>query len=108
MDLDFNGDLASLDPELLQLAEVPALAIKANPGVAVKLFDQWLSLPETNSLVILRCVLFPPVHQFLYYSLAVIVVDWGSLLCSQFVGCIKAGMVHVGIDVYKRGLLLYM
>lgn len=81
MDLDFNGDLASLDPELLQLAEVPALAIKANPCIAVKLFDQWLSLPETNSLVILRLLFSPsPVRQFLKYSLAVFVVDWGSLL----------------------------
>lgn len=52
MDLDFNGDVASLDAELLQLPEVSPLAIKANPFVAEKLFDQWLSLPETNSLVI--------------------------------------------------------
>ncbi|XP_057778724.1 serine/threonine protein phosphatase 2A regulatory subunit B''beta-like [Salvia miltiorrhiza] len=51
MDLDFNGDIASLDAELLQLGEVSPLAIKANPCVAVKLFDQWLSIPETNSLV---------------------------------------------------------
>ncbi|KAI3458712.1 hypothetical protein Pfo_015375 [Paulownia fortunei] len=51
MDLDFNGDVASLDAELLQLPEVSPLAIKANPCVAEKLFDQWLSLPETNSLV---------------------------------------------------------
>ncbi|PIN10405.1 Protein phosphatase 2 regulatory subunit [Handroanthus impetiginosus] len=51
MDLDFNGDVASLDAELLQLPEVSPLAIKSNPSVAEKLFDQWLSLPETNSLV---------------------------------------------------------
>ncbi|KAG6402178.1 hypothetical protein SASPL_139053 [Salvia splendens] len=51
MDLDFNGDVTSLDAELLQLQEVSPLAIKANPYVAEKLFDQWLSLPETNSLV---------------------------------------------------------
>ncbi|KAK4385420.1 Serine/threonine protein phosphatase 2A regulatory subunit B''beta [Sesamum angolense] len=51
MDLDFNGDVASLDAELLQLPEVSPLAIKTNPCVAEKLFDQWLSLPETNSLV---------------------------------------------------------
>ncbi|KAL2526146.1 Serine/threonine protein phosphatase 2A regulatory subunit B''beta [Abeliophyllum distichum] len=51
MDMDFNGDVASLDAELLQLQEVSPLAIKANPYIAEKLFDQWLSLPETNSLV---------------------------------------------------------
>ncbi|KAL0349194.1 UNVERIFIED_CONTAM: Serine/threonine protein phosphatase 2A regulatory subunit B''beta [Sesamum angustifolium] len=55
MDLDFNGDVACLDAELLQLPEVSPLAIKANPYVAEKLFDQWLSLPETNSLV--KCLL---------------------------------------------------
>ncbi|XP_031108975.1 serine/threonine protein phosphatase 2A regulatory subunit B''beta-like [Ipomoea triloba] len=51
MDLDFNGDVASLDAELLQLPEVSPLAIKANSYVAEKLFDQWLSLPDTASLV---------------------------------------------------------
>ncbi|GFQ06959.1 probable serine/threonine protein phosphatase 2a regulatory subunit b''gamma [Phtheirospermum japonicum] len=51
MDLDFNGDVTCLDAELLQLSEVSPYAIKANPYVAEKLFDQWLSLPETNSLV---------------------------------------------------------
>ncbi|KAL1559473.1 serine/threonine protein phosphatase 2A regulatory subunit B''beta-like isoform X1 [Salvia divinorum] len=51
MDLDFNGDITCLDAELLQLQDLSPLAIKANPYVAEKLFDQWLSLPETNSLV---------------------------------------------------------
>ncbi|KAL3630088.1 hypothetical protein CASFOL_023072 [Castilleja foliolosa] len=51
MDLDFNGDVMCLDAELLQLSEVSPYAIKANPYVAEKLFDKWLSLPETNSLV---------------------------------------------------------
>ncbi|KAL8533359.1 hypothetical protein ACS0TY_009663 [Phlomoides rotata] len=50
MDLDLN-DVSCLDAEQLQLSEVSPLAIKANPYVAEKLFDQWLSLPETNSLV---------------------------------------------------------
>lgn len=52
MDVDFNGDVASLDAEMLQLPDVSPLAIKANPHVAEKLFDQWLSLPDTVSLVI--------------------------------------------------------
>lgn len=52
MDVDFNGDVASLDAELLQLPEVSPLAIKTNPYVAEKLFDQWLSLPDTAALVI--------------------------------------------------------
>ena len=52
MDLDFNGDITCLDAELLQIQDVSPLAIKTNPYVAEKLFDQWLSLPETNSLVI--------------------------------------------------------
>ncbi|CAA0808197.1 Probable serine/threonine protein phosphatase 2A regulatory subunit Bgamma [Striga hermonthica] len=51
MDLDINGDVGRLDAELLQLPEVSSLAVKANPYVAERLFDQWLSLPETNSLV---------------------------------------------------------
>ncbi|XP_075502719.1 putative serine/threonine protein phosphatase 2A regulatory subunit B''delta [Primulina tabacum] len=46
-----NADIASLDAELLQLPELSSLAIKANNYVVENLFDQWLSLPETNSLV---------------------------------------------------------
>ncbi|KAJ9540211.1 hypothetical protein OSB04_026717 [Centaurea solstitialis] len=51
MDMDCNSDVGCLDPELLQLNEVSPLAIKANPYVADKLFEQWLSLPETTPLV---------------------------------------------------------
>ncbi|GAA0152013.1 protein phosphatase [Lithospermum erythrorhizon] len=51
MDVDFNGDVAVLDAELLQLPDVSPLAIKANSFVAEKLFDQWLSLPDTLTLV---------------------------------------------------------
>lgn len=51
MDMDYNAETGCLDPELLQLNEVSPLAIKANPYVAEKLFEQWLSLPETTPLV---------------------------------------------------------
>ncbi|KAM7526691.1 hypothetical protein LguiA_016593 [Lonicera macranthoides] len=51
MDMDFNGDVGCLDAELLQLTEVSPLAIKSNPYVAEKLFEQWLSLPDTSPLV---------------------------------------------------------
>lgn len=50
MGLDFSGDLASLDNKILQLPE-PTRTIEANRHLAEKLFDQWLSLRETNNQV---------------------------------------------------------
>jgi len=44
-------DAASLDVELLLLPDFPALALKSNHNFIEKLFDQWLSLPESNRLV---------------------------------------------------------
>ncbi|GAB2287457.1 hypothetical protein Dimus_021835 [Dionaea muscipula] len=51
MNMDSNGDLVCLDAELLQLSEVSPLALKSNICLAQELFEQWLSLPETNRLV---------------------------------------------------------
>ncbi|KAK9735238.1 hypothetical protein RND81_04G192700 [Saponaria officinalis] len=51
MDMDFNGDLMSLDAELLQLPDVSSFALKSNPYLSQELFEQWLSLSETNRLV---------------------------------------------------------
>lgn len=59
MDVDFDGDVENLDAELLQLSEVSPLAIKANPYIAEKLFDQWLSLPDTVSLVFFHFAAIP-------------------------------------------------
>ncbi|KAF5752397.1 serine/threonine protein phosphatase 2A regulatory subunit B''beta-like [Tripterygium wilfordii] len=45
------GDVASLDPEMLQLPELSPLALKSQPFIAEELFSQWLSLPDTARLV---------------------------------------------------------
>ncbi|XP_047307253.1 serine/threonine protein phosphatase 2A regulatory subunit B''beta-like [Impatiens glandulifera] len=51
MDVIVNDDESCLDAELLQLPDVSHSVLKSNLYVADKLFDQWLSLPETLSLV---------------------------------------------------------
>eukprot|EP00262_Sarcandra_glabra_P007190 TRINITY_DN19834_c0_g1_i1.p1 TRINITY_DN19834_c0_g1~~TRINITY_DN19834_c0_g1_i1.p1 ORF type:complete len:541 (+),score=103.60 TRINITY_DN19834_c0_g1_i1:270-1892(+) len=51
MDMEVSGDMASLDPELLQIPEVSPFALKSNPYFADELFSQWLSLPDTSRLV---------------------------------------------------------
>lgn len=52
MSMEIAVDTASFDVELLQLTEVSPLALKSNPSYVESLFEQWLSLPETNRLVI--------------------------------------------------------
>lgn len=52
MDVDFNGDVASLDTELLLLPDFSPSAIKTNAYLVEKLFDEWLSVPDTITLVL--------------------------------------------------------
>ncbi|XP_040957319.1 serine/threonine protein phosphatase 2A regulatory subunit B''beta isoform X2 [Gossypium hirsutum] len=51
MKMEVVGDVASLDPDLLQLSELSPLALNSNPFLAEELFSLWLSLPETSRLV---------------------------------------------------------
>lgn len=53
MDMDtVVAETASLETDLLQLNEVSPLALKSNTDFVGKIFEQWLSLPETNRLVL--------------------------------------------------------
>ncbi|KAK1266122.1 hypothetical protein QJS04_geneDACA015277 [Acorus gramineus] len=51
MDVETTGNVASFDPDLLQLPEVSPLALKENPHIAEGLYEQWLSFPETSRVV---------------------------------------------------------
>ncbi|ERN18799.1 hypothetical protein AMTR_s00067p00087050 [Amborella trichopoda] len=49
--MEVSGDVGSIDPDLLQLAEVSPLALKSNRDLIDELYSQWLSLPDTSRLV---------------------------------------------------------
>ncbi|KAJ4802654.1 Calcium-binding EF hand family protein [Rhynchospora pubera] len=51
MDVETGKDVALLNPELLQIAEVSSSAMKENPHIVQNLYSQWLSLPDTTKLV---------------------------------------------------------
>ena len=51
MNMEVASDVGSLDVESLQLQEVSGLALKSNLNFVEKLFEQWLSLPESNRVV---------------------------------------------------------
>ncbi|KAJ7978172.1 Serine/threonine-protein phosphatase 2A regulatory subunit B'' subunit alpha [Quillaja saponaria] len=51
MNMEIVSDPLLLDVELLQLPEVSPVALKSNLNIVEKLFEQWLSLPESNRLV---------------------------------------------------------
>ena len=51
LNADLDGEMWCLNAELLQIPDVSPSALKSNPYLAQELFEQWLSLPETNKLV---------------------------------------------------------
>ncbi|XP_048324458.1 serine/threonine protein phosphatase 2A regulatory subunit B''beta isoform X2 [Ziziphus jujuba] len=51
MSMEIVSDAASFEAEFLQLNEVSPFALKSNPIFVETLFDNWLSLPDTNRLV---------------------------------------------------------
>ncbi|KAG0477748.1 hypothetical protein HPP92_012467 [Vanilla planifolia] len=51
MDVEVVRDVASFDPELLQLPEVSLSALKENPQIADQLYAHWLTLPDSVKLV---------------------------------------------------------
>lgn len=57
MEMEYVGDVGSLDPELLQLPDVSPMALKSNPYIADELFSLWLSTPETGRLVFIHILL---------------------------------------------------
>lgn len=51
MNMEIGTDAALFDAEILQLPEVSPLTLKSNPAFVEKLFEQWLSLPDSNRQV---------------------------------------------------------
>lgn len=95
MDVDLIGDIATLDAELLQLPEVSSFAIKDNPYVAQKLFDQWLSLPDTTPLVVPQCLISLFFQFFLIYILMYYELDFEILIWVIF-------FLHNSVDMVSK------
>lgn len=75
MDAEMGRDVAILNPELLQIAEVSPFAMKEKPHIVENLYAQWLSLPDTNKLV------FISFYFFSHFCIAVLC--WSSdLFCN--------------------------
>uniref|UniRef100_A0A2N9IPS2 Uncharacterized protein n=1 Tax=Fagus sylvatica TaxID=28930 RepID=A0A2N9IPS2_FAGSY len=53
MSMEIMIDAASFEAKLLQLQEVSPLTLRSNPIFVQMLFKQWLSLPDSNRLVII-------------------------------------------------------
>lgn len=51
MSMEIGTDAALFDAEILQLPEVSPLTLKSNLAFVEKLFEQWLSLSDSNRQV---------------------------------------------------------
>lgn len=84
MSMEIVADVASFDAELLQLTEVSPLALKSNPSFVESLFEQWLSLPDTNRLVLENFEIECCLHWVGYASRWVSMNIWSIVLVVEF------------------------
>jgi hypothetical protein len=80
MDAEMGTDVALLNPELLQIAEISPSAMKEKPHIVENLYAQWLSLTDTIKLVFFSFGLFSIEFHF---SLIFALLSWLSdLFCN--------------------------